>query len=195
MVYATALLILFALGPVPCEPHLLTMCVPMAPSPGTPVGGERPWQRRSNSPAGNAAAAGAGPPGSTMEIDDAGLGAMCGCPPFRGPAGGPTRSRRLAASPRAPSVPVCGLSPSAMAPDVPEQSAMGVLLARLCLALTRSKPARPQLCDTSRKQPGICGGKPSLAWQELLMLPKTVLDAPRRGGRQHQKAVVDRLQR
>ena len=37
------------------------------------------------------------------------------------------------------------------------------------------------------------------AWQELLMLPKTVLDAPRRGGRQHQKAVAsytsDRLQR
>ncbi|CAK9025335.1 unnamed protein product [Durusdinium trenchii] len=37
------------------------------------------------------------------------------------------------------------------------------------------------------------------AWQELLMLPKTVLDAPKRGGRQRQKAVasytLDRLQR
>ena len=28
------------------------------------------------------------------------------------------------------------------------------------------------------------------AWQELLMLPKTVLDTPRRGGRQHQKAAA-----
>ena len=37
------------------------------------------------------------------------------------------------------------------------------------------------------------------SWQELLMLPKCVLDAPRRGGRQHQTAVasytLDRLQR
>ena len=28
------------------------------------------------------------------------------------------------------------------------------------------------------------------AWQELLILPRTVLDAPRRGGRQYQKAVA-----
>jgi hypothetical protein len=88
-----------------------------------------------------------------------------------------------------------------------------VLLARLCLALTRSKLVRPQLCDTSRKQPDICGASlhftrclasvvhdnDATAWQELLILPKTVLDAPRRGGRQHQKAVasytLDRLQR
>ena len=45
----------------------------MVPSPGTPVGGNRPRRRRSNSPDGTAAAAAAGPPDSAMEVDDAGL--------------------------------------------------------------------------------------------------------------------------
>lgn len=50
----------------------------MAPSPGTPVRGERPRRRRSNSPPqrGGAAAAAAGPAGSPMEVDDVGRGPL-----------------------------------------------------------------------------------------------------------------------
>ena len=166
---------------------LCRQCVPMAPSPGT--GGERPRRRRSNSPAGDAAAAGAGPPGSAMEVDDAGLGARrvycpvpsCPCSDasrapgwqsvstmkdhvdahISGALQGDLPTGWLQAQGRQ-RCPVCGLSVSIRHGTHPTcrplaRAAVGhggghsLLLARLCLALTRSKPARPQLCDTSRK--------------------------------------------
>ena len=217
----------------------------MAPSPGTPVGGERPRQR-SHSPR----PARPPPQAQQMQVDDGG-GRPCRvfCPVPTCPCHDTLRHRgwATAASMQAHvdahlagtlqgEVPaewlhannrtrclVCGLSVAAnrgvrptcrpayraAAGNQPADDTMGgealPSFADIQAGRTRTLRHIPAAAKSlwartlSRALAAAVHSNNPRSWQELLMLPQTVLDAPPRGGHKHAKAAaaytLDRLQR
>ena len=217
----------------------------MAPSPGTPVGGERPRQR-SHSPR----PARPPPQAQQMQVDDGG-GRPCRvfCPVPTCPCHDTLRHRgwATAASMQAHvdahlagtlqgEVPaewlhannrtrclVCGLSVAAnrgvhptcrpayraAAGNQPADDTMGgealPSFADIQAGRTRTLRHIPAAAKSlwtrtlSRALAAVVHSNNPRSWQELLMLPQTVLDAPPRGGHKHAKAAaaytLDRLQR
>ena len=214
----------------------------MAPSPGTPLGGERPRQR-SHSPRGGAALhdpmdTDGGQPSSRGRIF---------CPVPGCLQGDPLRARGWASVASMQShidahlagslhgdVPIpwlhshnrtrcleCGLSVSSRhgmhptccpaaraAAGAPRSAAAGDTLPSLdAILLGRTRTLRHVPAAArylwgkvlTRALAAAAHHNDIRAWQDLLMLPHAVLDAPQRGGRKHAKAVaaytVDRLQR
>ena len=214
----------------------------MAPSPGTPLGGERPRQR-SHSPRGGAALhdpmdTDGGQPSSRGRVF---------CPVPGCLQGDPLRARGWASVASMQShidahlagslhgdVPIpwlhshnrtrcleCGLSVSSRhgihptcraaaraAAGAPRSAAAGDTLPSLdAILLGRTRTLRHVPAAArylwgkvlTRALAAAAHHNDIRAWQELLMLPQAVLDAPQRGGRKHAKAVaaytLDRLQR
>ena len=217
----------------------------MAPSPGTPVGGERPRQR-SHSPR----PARPPPQAQQMQVDDGGgrpRRVFCPVPTcpchdtlrhrgwataasmqahvdahLAGTLQGEVPAEWLHANNRTRCV-VCGLSVAANrgvhptcrpayraaagnqpADDTMEGEALPSF-ADIQAGRTRTLRHIPAAAKSlwsrtlSRALAAVVHSNNPRSWQELLMLPQTVLDAPPRGGQKHAKAAaaytLDRLQR